>query len=302
MWSRNYPGSIWRYLATSCCLRLYDIDFILRKRGINSLSQPVCSKMIHLYIEHLLNIRTLSIQASLSTVSNKETKATLSADGKLLTLSHEDETASIQLPINISPNRQSNVRFTIPAIPSKELSFRVQLEEKPGVQNGALSNGDHDSGNLVPWNADSLTAETEVYCGSCSAVMMEPGKVQTWKALPSQGWAEMMEFWHCHKLHEPHDHAAGEMKKGYAAGSKLAVESGVGLVDLVDFIFSVEDCSNFTVSLDFTTSFDISTSYGPKRTGTLAPHGNDTRVSWDTKSPKSNRRMWKSASTLRELR
>jgi hypothetical protein len=207
--------------------------------------------MIHLYIEHLLNIKTLSIQASLSTVSNKETKATLSADGKELTLSHEDETASIQLPINISPNRKSNVKFTIPAIPSKELSFRVQLEEKPGVKNGALSNGEVDSSNLVPWSAGSLTAEAEVCCAKCSSVVVERGRVATWKDLPSQGWAEMMEFWHCHKPHEPHDHSEGEMKKGYAAGSKLAVETAVGLVDVVDFLFASEDCKNVTVGNKF---------------------------------------------------
>lgn len=207
--------------------------------------------MIHLYIEHLLNIKTLSIQASLSTVSNKETKATLSADGQILTLSHEDETASIQLPINISPNRQSNVRFTIPAIPSKELSFRVQLEEKPGVQNGALSHGDPNSGNLVPWSAGSLTAETNLCCANCSAVIVERGRVRSWKDLPSQGWAEMMEFWHCHKPHEPHNHDEGEIKKGYTPGSRLSIERGVGLVDLVDFIFASEDCTHVAVGCVF---------------------------------------------------
>ena len=254
--------------------------------------------MIHLYIEHLLNIRTLSIQASLSTVSNKETKATLSADSKILTLSHEDETASIQLPINISPNKQSNVRFTIPAIPSKELSFRVQLEEKPGVQNGALSNGDHDNGNLVPWDADSLTAETQVCCASCSAVVVERGKVQSWKALPSQGWAEMMEFWHCHKPHEPRDHAKGEMKKGYAADSKLVVERGVGLVDLVDFIFAEEDCSNVTVSR--ISSLDSPLKSGQKELALSRLTAIIREDSWDTKSPRLNRRAWKLVLALRK--
>ena len=242
--------------------------------------------MIHLYIEHLLNIKTLSIQASLSTVSNKETKATLSADGKELTLTHEEETASIQLPINISPNRKSNVKFTIPAIPSKELSFRVQLEEKPGVQNGALSNGDVDSGNLVPWGAGSLTAEAEVCCANCSSVVVSRGRIRTWKDLPSQGWAEMMEFWHCHKPHEPHHHGEGEIKKGYASDSKLAVESGVGLVDVVHFLFASEDCANVKVGNHFISFLSLETSNisityyfanGPKRTGPLAPNSNLTR-------------------------
>jgi hypothetical protein len=267
--------------------------------------------MIHLYIEHLLNIKTLSIQASLSTISNKETKATLSADGRTLTLSHESEAASIQLPINISPNQQSNVRFTIPAIPSKELSFRLQLEEKPGVQDGALSNGDSDSSNLVPWSAGSLTVETEICCARCSSVLVECGRVQTWKDLPSQGWAEMMEFWHCHKPHEPHSHGEDEMKKGYAAGSKLAVEGGVGLVDIVDFVFAPEDCRNLTVSFILLPSYqhcpfasirDDIFDTGQKEPA-LSRHMAILRDgSRDTMSPRSNRRVRKPVSTLRKRR
>lgn len=209
--------------------------------------------MIHLYIEHLLNIHTLSIQASLSTVSSKETKATLSADGTILTLTHEGESTSIKLPINLSPRKQSNVTLTIPAVPSRELSFRVQLEEEDQPNgNNILRNGPHEDGSIVPWTADSLTSETEVKCRQCSSTIISCGKVRTWKDLPSEGWAEMMEFWHCHKPHEPHNHTNGsDLNKGYAAGSKLALEAGVGMVDPLDFLVLPEDCSNFEVSITF---------------------------------------------------
>ncbi|KAK5174447.1 uncharacterized protein LTR77_001527 [Saxophila tyrrhenica] len=206
--------------------------------------------MIHLYVEHLINIRTLSLQASLATVSNKETKATLSADGSLLTLTHEGQTASITLPVNLSPNRQSNVIFTIPAIPSRDLSFRIQLEEKElkPDSKGFLPNGQSDDGNVIPWTADTLTADTAIRCRMCDMPLLERGKVQTWKDLPSEGWAEMMEFWHCHKPHEPHAHENGEgEKKGYAAGSQLALEAGVGMVDPLDFLLLPVDCANVEV-------------------------------------------------------
>ena len=264
--------------------------------------------MIHLYVEHLLNIRTLSIQASLSTFSNEETKANLSADGRTLTLSHEHETASIQLPINISPTQQSNVKFTIPAIPSKELSFRIQLEEKPGVQNGALSNGDGDGSNLVPWSAGSLTAETELCCANCSSIVVERGRIQTWKDLPSQGWAEMMEFWHCHKPYEPHNHGGDEVTKGYAAGSKLAIESGVGLVNIVDFIFAPEDCRNLTVSFillhyqPYLVALYWHTVFvtGQKEPALSRLTASSREGSRDTTSPRLSRRMWKQESASRK--
>ena len=207
--------------------------------------------MIHLYTEHLTNIRTLSIQASLSTVSNKETKATLSADGNILTITHEDETGSVKLPINLSPNKQGNIKLPIPAVPSRELTFRVQLEEKEGVPSGATSNGASitlENNNVVPWTADSMGDQTEVYCRDCGCTLVERGKIHVWKDLPSEGWAEMMEFWHCHKPNEPHAHDHYQPRKGYAGGSQLAFEAGVGLVDIMDFLFVVGDCKNVKVS------------------------------------------------------
>ncbi|RMY65808.1 hypothetical protein D0862_15247, partial [Hortaea werneckii] len=84
---------------------------------------PADHPRIHLYAEHLQNIRTLSIQASLATFSNTETKATLSADGSQLSLSHEGETATIQLPITV-PGGHNDATLIIPSAPSKELTFR----------------------------------------------------------------------------------------------------------------------------------------------------------------------------------
>jgi ubiquitin-protein ligase E3 D len=204
--------------------------------------------MIHLYSEHLLNIRTLSIQASLSTVSNKETKATLSADGSILTLSHEGEQASINLPINLSPNKQSNVTLTIPAVPSKELSFRVNLEQKEDQPDGPLSNGQHEGGNIIPWTAEQLTSSAKVLCRYCDVSIIEPERIYAWKDLPSEGWAEMMDFWHCHKPHDPHEHA--DVNRGYTSGSKLALEAGVGMVDPLNFLFLPDECEHIQVSLN----------------------------------------------------
>ncbi|KAK3713450.1 hypothetical protein LTR37_008408 [Vermiconidia calcicola] len=204
--------------------------------------------MIHLYVEHLLNIKTLSIQACLTTVSNKETKATISADGAILTLTHENETASVKLSVNVSPRKQSNITFTLPAVPSRELSFRVQLEEKEGQGYGAFPNGDRDGSNVVPWTADVLTPETEIRCSYCDSILVSRGMIRTWKDLPSEGWAEMMEFWHCHKPHEPHSHSNGEVQKGYTASSQLALEPGVGMVGPLDFLFMPADCTNTTTA------------------------------------------------------
>ena len=194
---------------------------------------------IQLYAEHLLNIRTLSIQASLDTHSNKETKVQLSADGRTLTLLHDGEQASILLPVAVPDTSTSTL--TIPVIPSKDLSFRIRLE---GTGADAVGDGEI----IVPWTAPSLLTDAEVSCKACKATIVGRGSVTVWKDLPSEGWAEMMDFWHCHKPNEPHDHdhdATG--MKGYAANSVLTAVSTVGLVNATSFLLAASDCSSLKV-------------------------------------------------------
>ncbi|KXT13227.1 hypothetical protein AC579_1727 [Pseudocercospora musae] len=227
---------------------------------------------IHLYAEHLVNIRALSVQAALSTVSNKQTRATLSADGDKLTLEHDGETASIRLPIQV-PGGHNDATLTIPAAPTRDLSFRVSLQEKP-ESNGLLANGTIDCENVVPWAADALTADTEIRCVLCTSVLVQRHSVSIWKNLPSENWAEMMDFWHCHRPHVPHNHDHKAPAKGYGADSTLAIQSGVGLVDPVDFVFAPEDCSSLKVgALTSPRDYPSFAHPDPKRTGSFRPQG-----------------------------
>ncbi|RMY27226.1 hypothetical protein D0865_16067 [Hortaea werneckii] len=209
---------------------------------------------IHLYAEHLQNIRTLSIQASLATFSNTETKATLSADGSQLSLSHEGETATIQLPITV-PGGHNDATLTIPSAPSKELTFRVSLSEKPG-SNLLGERPAPSSETIIPWMSSHLSARAEISCANCQTVLIPRGTVAQWKDLPSEGWAEMMDFWHCHKPDVPHDHdhrhdvhgVKGSAGRGIGANSRLAVERGVGLVGPLELLFAREDTRSIKVS------------------------------------------------------
>lgn len=200
---------------------------------------------IHLYAEHLLHIRALSVQASLSTASNSSTRATLTADGRQLTLSHADATASIELPARAAEHGDG--ALTMPAAPRKELSFRIRLADDADPIAGGK--GSSEQGNIVPWSANELDLDTEICCAACSTVFVGRGMIRVWKDLPSEGWAEMMEFWHCHKPEVAHDHNHGD-DRGISATSRLAVESGVGLVDIVDFLLAKEDCTKIQVGSD----------------------------------------------------
>lgn len=209
---------------------------------------------IHLYAELLLNIRTVSLFASLISEHNHETKATLSADGESITVSHEGESASIRLPTKISGG--GSAALTLPAQPTKELTLRLQLEEKaPGLLKYS-DFPDTSTENPAPWKAEDLNEDVEFECASCGHVSVPKAVVKTWKNLPSENWAEMMDFWHCHKPdeHEGHGHGAdgsdeAPSRKGYAASNRFVAEAGVGLVDTMYFLFAEENCTGVKVGL-----------------------------------------------------
>lgn len=69
-----------------------------------------------------------------------------------------------------------------------------------------------------------------------------------WKDLPSGNWAEMMDFWHCHKPDPPEEERNKEgedpnaVVKGYGAGNQLVAVEGTVLVDVTSFLVKGVDC------------------------------------------------------------
>jgi hypothetical protein len=191
---------------------------------------------IHIYAEHLLNIRTLTIQISLPTDSDGSTA--VSADGGIFTLSHQGENKQVSFPVSIPAAER--IKLSIPSPSSRDLSFRVRLGDN-------LPRDSQSSETIIPWTAASLSQQIQLQCKLCQAEILRRGAVQTWKDLPSEGWAEMMEFWHCHKPNEPHDHEHQTDKKGYSADSMLAITPSVGLVNATSFVLAADDCQNIKV-------------------------------------------------------
>lgn len=204
---------------------------------------------IELYAELLLNIRTVTFFATLKSEHNHETKAELSADGESITVTHEGEFASIRLPTKISGG--GSAALTLPASPAKELTLRLQLEEKaPGLLRYSDFQDLSATENPVPWAALSLGEGTEIQCKQCDHVLVSKGAVHEWKDLPSENWADMMDFWHCHKPDEHHNHEHQDdvpSRKGYAADNKLTAVSGTGFVDTMYFLIAPEDLTGAQV-------------------------------------------------------
>jgi len=201
---------------------------------------------IHLYAELLNNIRAVTLVASLETEQNEETRIELSQDGQIIHVTHEGETASLSLPTRMIGG--GTAAITLPPIPSRDITLRLQLEEKePG-----LLMLHSNSENVLPWSAD--TVNNNIACRHCGNHLLKPSSVKEWKDLPHEDWAEMMEFWHCHKPYEQESQESKtESQQGYAAHERICARPGVGLVGPTHFVLSAEDTMNIAVCLTYST-------------------------------------------------
>ncbi|KAK8050645.1 HECT-type E3 ubiquitin transferase [Apiospora phragmitis] len=172
-------------------------------------------------------IASVSADSLSLTVGNHETENTVKLPGQVV--SAEDAAQFLRVH-----NKQTRChQWSLPLGPARN----SQRREAPDAQ------------ATTPWSAQDLSPRSSIYCRGCQTPLVAEGRIETWKDLPSENWAEMMEFWHCHKPHghEHHDNQ-GLASRGYGANSRLSGQTGVGLMDLTSLLFSQSDCSNVTPS------------------------------------------------------
>jgi ubiquitin-protein ligase E3 D len=198
---------------------------------------------IYLYAEILAHVGQVSFYASLQTTQEDETRIEISSDRRMITVSHNDDKASMFLPTGVGG--QADV--TIPAERKLDLSLRLELEDLAGLP----SLDELKSQNEYPWLAEDMQAETSVRCKECKIEIIKPGDITTWKDLPSESWAEMMDLWHCHKPHDERTDSDGTKAasgKGYAPSSRITAARNTGLLDISSILIDSQDCHNIQVS------------------------------------------------------
>lgn len=195
----------------------------------------------HIYAELLCSIQVVTVAVILPSTSTPETEATVSADGQIFSIKHNNVTTSLQLPTQVAQEGRQDVKIDGA---QKQLSFRFKPQ--------AITLARHLSSRnevLVPWDAQSMTRETVLKCRVCNTDILRSGAIRNWKDLPSSNWAEMMDFWHCHKPDGPHV-AAQMVDKGYMANSSFSAAQGIGLIDHDSFVLFPDDCTSLHVRLD----------------------------------------------------
>lgn len=229
---------------------------------------------LYLHAELLPNIRQITLYISIPrkrALDAIRPQIQLSDSRKAVTVSLpeplHDVTETIKLPArvsdashrilntNIAPTNQSTDA-------SHDYSFRMQIDPT----DPALMVKDELTDDHVPWTAADMSTSTRIRCRACGSwfldasgppnISEEQNRVSgwTWKDLPSGNWAEMMDFWHCHKPdpHEddPKSEATAALKieeqnaqiKGYGAGSRVEATPGDILIDVATFLLAESDC------------------------------------------------------------
>ena len=201
----------------------------------------------HIYAEFLPNIRSVSVSVALPPrlpslglprLPETTTPAvSISDDGKTIDISHNGSSRILRLPVAVDPASLLTSPASHPA--SRDLNIRLRPSAK-GVQSLLPSSEvNHD-----PWSASALDGCHSLHCAECAFVIVGQDTISLWKDLPSANWAEMMDFWHCHK---PLDHkdttsTAGTEQKGYSASSAFSAGPGTCFVDTTSLLLSPEDC------------------------------------------------------------
>ncbi len=196
--------------------------------------------IITVYAELLLNIRQLTISVTLPAECNESTTIELSSDRKAIAIEHQAQRIVARLPAQLS--RDAVLPRPLPR--SKDLVFRLQaVQDRDGLERKRLEWDDH-----VIWPASSLTPDTRICCRSCKSILLQCS-VKSWKDLPSDSWAEMMDLWHCHKPSADHPGpGATHLTKGYAASNSLVLPPGCGFVHLNYLRIRETDCDGLQVS------------------------------------------------------
>lgn len=227
-----------------------------------------------LYAELLPNIRQISVGCSLPSPSTAQTRIDTSPDGAHLRITHNGVQSSLHLPGPVQAGLNPTVREE-----QTTLSFRLPVLAPTAVAGGgrAITRPAAEP-QAVPWSAIDISAGTAVTCRQCEALVVNEGVLASWKDLPSENWAEMMEFWHCHKPHDDghghdHDHDKQDAHhqgtghdeqhlaatRGYGASSRISAQPGLGFIDLTSFLISVNDIAPDSVSPVFCSASPMST-------------------------------------------
>lgn len=238
-----------------------------------------------IYAEYLRNIHSITVQVEfpISLSSTEPCSVEIRENGRVFAVCNGGREYALRLPATTVAKGP----LLQPAVGQSGVSYRLPVAVAPssdhrdGLQRSSLS---ASPDNFLPWCAPDLNShEVIIHCRQCLSEIVPLGAVKKWKDLPSHNWAEMMDFWHCHKPHptqgssEPTcSHAGGEKWRGSGSVGNIngfTAQRQVGLVGIMALILARQDCVGVVVEVRIRCMGDIPDS----RYTLYLPHSRVTR-------------------------
>ncbi|PSK55704.1 hypothetical protein B9Z65_4582 [Elsinoe australis] len=198
-----------------------------------------------LFAEHLPFVQSTNLIIQLGSVLDSNTRLSIGDSGRSILLQHHGQEERIRLHAAVA-----NIKHDSQLLPAPPLTSRISRLAALTRHKRSASGAEQQA---ILWTANQLDKDAQFLCGGrtssgdfCHAVILGNTSIKAYKDLPSEGWADMMDLWHCHKPEEDHDHSALN-EKGYSASSRLIAQTGVAMVDILTFLVSKEDCTNIKI-------------------------------------------------------
>lgn len=222
----------------------------------------------NIYAEFLPRLGRISVVIHLPTEATHKTKVLVARDGLHLIVDHEGASTKLRLPVK--------TRIAGEHLPGEVKPGLIKMSWRLFPTPEEVQVAQHVAPDSVPWSAADLKPGLRVACRACDEPVIPGEAIKMFKDLPSENWAEMMEFWHCHKPTDAHSTGAAAAdaqnktsetdltSRGYGANSIISAQESVGFVDLMTILFSQNDCKCLMVSISNLIKYilgSISTSY-----------------------------------------
>lgn len=181
------------------------------------------------YIELLANLRQLQITLAF----DNDTTISIQVNQDHLVVTDGSKAAHIvPLPARVAP-KKSSIDDTL----KREFSIVLPIVQETSSQGASIP----------PLTAPQLNALQDgtfnLSCRQCDAVLL-PKSIDTFKDLPSEHWAELMECWLCHKAPGTDQYYDPAVK---ASTSQILAQETVGLVGATYFLLHSKDIQNLKI-------------------------------------------------------
>ncbi|CDR47763.1 CYFA0S37e00364g1_1 [Cyberlindnera fabianii] len=165
------------------------------------------TKSMLYYAEVLERIRSVFIAVELTgTVPAEAILVNVIDSSKIIVQPPSQETITIELPRKVANITQEQLKACV-KVRNHTMSLRLPLEGKPSHDRSV--NQLMKLSSSYKWNALELRKmhDYKLTCTQCQDPLVNSKDISATTEMPSELWAEMMDFWHCHKPHDTEHHS-----------------------------------------------------------------------------------------------